>query len=61
MAGPQRHDPALDPDQQAALQALRALFGAEQVTVTNIQPAKRPDPAWQATLYEEASCISTCS
>ncbi len=67
MASPADHDPALDHDQQTALQALRAVFGAEQVTVTDVQPTRRPDPAlhadpaWQARLYEEASCTSICS
>jgi hypothetical protein len=57
------HDrPALDRDQAAALRHLRAAFGVEQVTVTDVQPTSQPDqdpaptqaPA-QATLLEEAS------
>jgi len=57
------HDrPALDRDQAAALHHLRAAFGAEQVTVTDVQPTSQPDqdpaltqaPA-QASLLEEAS------
>jgi hypothetical protein len=62
MARPAHHQPALDPDQAAALHALRTVFGGEQVTVTDIQPASQADqdsapnkaPA-QATLLEEAS------
>jgi hypothetical protein len=53
---------ALDRDQAAALRRLRAVFGAEQVTVADVQPTSQPDqdpaltqaPA-QATLLEEAS------
>ena len=57
------HDrPALDRDQTAALCHLRAAFGVEQATVTDVQPTSQPDqdpartqaPA-QATLLEEAS------
>jgi hypothetical protein len=65
------HRPALEPDQAAALRRLLAAFGAEQVTVTCVQPTSRPDPnpnpataparAWQATLLEEAPCTSTCT
>ena len=57
------HDrPALDLDQAAALRRLRAAFGAEPVTVTDLQPTSQPDqdpapnraPA-QTTLLEEAT------
>ncbi len=69
MSGPTDHRVVLDHDQQTVLQALQAVFGAEHVTVTDVQPTRRPDadPAptqtrvWQATLPEEASCTSTCS
>ena len=62
MARPHDHRLALDPDQAAALRRLVAAFGAEQVTVTDVQPTSQPDedpaltqaPA-QATLLEEAS------
>jgi hypothetical protein len=62
MARSTRDGPALDPDQAAALRRLRAVFGAEQVTVIDLQPIGRSDqdsastqaPA-QATLLEEAS------
>ena len=68
MARPTHDRPALDPDQAAALHRLRAAFGAEQVTVTDLQPTSQPDqdpaptqaPA-QATLLEEASRTSTCT
>ena len=60
MARPTHDGPALDPDQAAALRRLRAAFGAEQVTVIDLQPTSRPDqdPALtqaptQATLLEE--------
>jgi hypothetical protein len=63
MTRPTHDGPALDPDQAAALRRLRAAFGAEQVTVTDLQPtsqddqdsAPTPAPAWQPTLVEEAS------
>ncbi len=69
MDGPAQQRPALDHDQQTALQALQAAFGAEQVTVVCVQPTQRPNPdpapaqppTWQATLSEEAACTSTCS
>ena len=56
------HRAGLDPDQAAALRHLVVAFGAEQVTVTAIQPIMSPDqdpaaiqtPA-QASLLEEAS------
>ena len=62
MARPTHDRPALDRDQAAAMHRLRAAFGAEQVTVTDLQPTSQPDqdpaltqaPA-QATLLEEAS------
>jgi hypothetical protein len=63
MARPTHDRPALDPDQAAALRRLRAAFGAEQVTVIDLQPTSQDDqdsaptqaPAWQPTLVEEAS------
>jgi hypothetical protein len=62
MARPTHDGPALDLDQAAALRRLRAAFGAEQVTVTDVQPTSQPnkDPALtqapaQATLLQEAS------
>jgi hypothetical protein len=63
MARPTHDRPALDPDQAAALHRLRAAFGAEQVTVIDLQPTSQDDqdsgptqaPAWQPTLVEEAS------
>ncbi len=69
MTGARDQQPALDSDQAAVLGRLVAAFGAEQVTVTAVQPRERPDPdparhaapAWQAALCEEASCTSTCS
>jgi len=62
MARPTHDGPALDRDQAAPLRHLMAAFGAEQVTVTDLQPTSQPDqdpaltqaPA-QATLLEEAS------
>jgi hypothetical protein len=63
MDRPARHRLALDLDQTVALDVLRTVFGAAQVTVTNFQPIEPADrhpaatqtPAWQATLCEEAS------
>ena len=61
MGRPAHHRRALDLDQAVALHALQMVFGAEQITVTTIQPMEptEPDPtqapAWQATLLEEAS------
>jgi hypothetical protein len=62
MARPTHDRPGLDPDQAAALRRLQAVFGVEQVTVTDVRPTDRPDqdstptqaPA-QPTLLEEAS------
>jgi hypothetical protein len=62
MARPTHHRPALDLELAAALRALHATFGVEQVTVTTVQSTGRPDqdptpsqaPA-QPTLCEEAS------
>jgi hypothetical protein len=63
--------PALEPDLVAALRRMVAAFGAEQVSVTGVQPTSRPNPnpgraatparAWQATLLEETPCSSTCT
>jgi hypothetical protein len=62
MARPTRDRPGLDLDQAAALRSLRAAFGVEQVTVTDLQPIGRPDQdptptqaPEQPTLLEEAS------
>jgi hypothetical protein len=62
MARPTHHRPALDLELAAALRALHATFGVEQVTVTDLHPTSRPeqDPTLsqapvQPTLCEEAS------
>ena len=63
MARPTHDRPALDHGQAAAMHRLRGAFGAEQVTVIDLQPTSQHDqdsaptqaPAWQPTLVEEAS------
>jgi hypothetical protein len=62
MARPTHDRPALDLELAAALRRLRAAFGVDQITVTDLQPIGRPDqdptpiqaPA-QPTLLQEAS------